>query len=116
LFTVAQPAPEKPAEWNIVVDQDDNSELSQAHVIIEFRQSRSEYFPFALRQAQKQRGFAQLLDEDRHIVYRVPFRRNDMRRFWQLWQYVQSWSSTRVYCQGRELERWQIYPYSQYLR
>ncbi|MCB0068940.1 MAG: hypothetical protein KDD77_17385 [Caldilineaceae bacterium] len=95
---------------------DEAGELSRAHVIVEFGHSRSEYFSFALKQAQKQRGFAQLLDEDRHLVYRVPFRKNEMRRFWQLWNYVQSWSTTRVYHEGRELQKWQIYPYSQYLR
>ena len=94
----------------------EDNELSRAHVIVEFGQSRSEYFTFALKQAQKQRGFAQLLDEDRHLIYRVPFRKGEMRRFWQLWNYVQSWSATRVYCEGRELQKWQIYPYSQYLR
>ncbi len=91
-------------------------ELSRAHIIVEFGHSRSEYFNFALKQAQKQRGFAQLLDEDRHLVYRVPFRKNEMRRFWQLWNYVQSWSTTRVYHDGSELQKWQVYPYSQYLR
>jgi hypothetical protein len=39
-----------------------------------------------------------------------------MGTFWQLWNYVQSWSATRVYCKGRELQKWQVYPYSQYLR
>lgn len=97
-------------------DPTEESELSRAHVIVEFGHSRSEYFSFALKQAQKQRGYAQLLDEDRHLVYRVPFRKGEMRRFWQLWNYVQSWSTTRVYCDGRELQKWQIYPYSQYLR
>ena len=57
-----------------------------------------------------------MLDEDRHLVYRVPFRKNEMRRFWQLWNYVQSWSTTRVYHDGSELQKGQVYPYSQYLR
>ena len=62
-----------------------NGDLEKAHLIIEFRESRSEYFAWALRKAQKQAGFQQLMDEDRHIVYRAPFRRSEQRRFWDLW-------------------------------
>lgn len=93
-----------------------HDDLAKAHLIIEFRLSRSEYFAWALRQAQKQAGFQQLMDEDRHIVYRAPFRRSEQRRFWNLWDCVQSWTSTRLYCQGRELEKWQVYPGSPHLR
>lgn len=93
-----------------------NAADDKVHLILEFEASRSELFDFALRQAQKQPGFLQIMDENRHMVYRVPFRRGDMRHFWQLWTYVQNWSSTRVYCEGRQLDPWQIYPYSQYLR
>jgi hypothetical protein len=92
------------------------SELEKAHIIVEFGASRSDVFAYVLRQAQKQSGFQQIMDENRHIVYRVPFRRSEMRRFWHLWEYVQSWATTRVYCDGRQLDKWQIYPYSQYLR
>lgn len=91
-------------------------ELERAHVILEFCQSRSEYFPFVLRLAQKRGGFMQLLDEDRRLVYRVAFRKSEMGAFWQMWSYVQGWSTTRVYCKGQELQKWQVYPYSQYLR
>jgi hypothetical protein len=73
-------------------------------------------FDYVLRQAQKQPGFQQIMDENRHMVYRVPFRRSDMRHFWQIWSYIQNWSSTRVYYDGRQLDKWQVYPYSQYLR
>ena len=92
------------------------SELEKAHIIVEFGASRSDVFGYVLRQAQKQSGFQQIMDENRHIVYRVPFRRSEMRRFWHLWDYVQGWATTRVYCDGRQLDKWQIYPYSQYLR
>jgi hypothetical protein len=91
-------------------------DLQKAHLIVEFGASRSDVFGYVLRQAQKQGGFQQIMDENRHIVYRVPFRRSEMRRFWHLWTYIQGWNSTRVYCEGKELEKWQIYPYSQYLR
>ncbi|MFN8467684.1 MAG: hypothetical protein U0X20_19145 [Caldilineaceae bacterium] len=92
------------------------SELEKAHIIVEFGASRSDVFTYVLRQAQKQPGFQQIMDENRHIIYRVPFRRSEMRRFWHLWDYVQGWATTRVYCDGRQLDKWQIYPYSQYLR
>jgi hypothetical protein len=92
------------------------SELEKAHIIVEFGASRSDVFGYVLRQAQKQSGFQQIMDENRHIIYRVPFRRSEMRRFWHLWDYVQGWATTRVYCDGRQLDKWQIYPYSQYLR
>lgn len=95
---------------------DSPSALAAAHIIVEFGHSRSEFFDYALRQARKQDGFAQLMDENRQIIYRVPFRRNEMRRFWQIWDSVQGWNTTRVFCEGRELQKWQIYPYSQYLR
>ena len=93
-----------------------DAELNRAHLIIEFGHSRSEVFAYALRQAQKQAGFMQIMDETRHVIYRVPFRRNETRRFWTLWESVQNWSSSRIYCEGRELEKWQVYPYSQYMR
>jgi hypothetical protein len=92
------------------------SDLEKAHIIVEFGASRSDVFTYVLRQAQKQTGFQQIMDENRHIVYRVPFRRSEMRRFWHLWDYLQGWTSTKVYCEGKQLEKWQIYPYSQYLR
>lgn len=98
------------------VETEVTDELSRAHLILEFRQSRSEFFAVALRQAQKRPGFMQLLDEDRHVVYRVAFRKNEMNAFWQLWNYVQNWTGTRVYRLGQELQKWQVYPYSQYLR
>ncbi len=110
---LTEPGPSPADEHDGAAEPD---ELSRAYIIVEFGHSRSEYFSFALKQAQKQRGFAQLLDEDRHLVYRVPYRKNEMRRFWQLWNYVQSWSTTRVYREGSELQTWQVYPYSQYLR
>lgn len=109
----------EPADVEEPLDADNTKlqeKLKRAHVILEFYQSRSEYFPFVLRLAQKRDGFMQLLDEDRRLVYRVAFRKSEMGAFWQIWAYVQSWSTTRVYCKGQELQKWQVYPYSQYLR
>ena len=103
---------EPPAAGNTKIQE----ELERAHVILEFCQSRSEYFPFVLRLAQRHGGFMQLLDEDRRLIYRVAFRKSEMGAFWRIWTYVQSWSATRVYCKGQELQKWQVYPYSQYLR
>ena len=50
------------------------------------------------------------------VSYRVAFRKNEMNAFWQLWNYVQNWTGTRIYSQGQELQKSHVYPYSQYLR
>ena len=121
LVSVTEPVQVPPTD---VMDNETAAALSadapaghtSPHIIVEFGHSRSEFFEYALRLARKQDGFAQLMDENRQIVYRVPFRRNELRRFWQIWDSVQGWTSTRIFCQGRELEKWQVYPYSQYLR
>ena len=115
-FPAAVPPPAKATRGSKKEPPPPVSELEKAHIIVEFGASRSDVFGYVLRQAQKQPGFQQIMDENRHIVYRVPFRRSEMRRFWHLWDYVQGWATTRVYCDGRQLDKWQIYPYSQYLR
>lgn len=115
-FPAAVAPPAKAAKGSKKEPAAPTSELEKAHIIVEFGASRSDVFGYVLRQAQKQPGFQQLMDENRHIVYRVPFRRSEMRRFWHLWEYIQGWATTRVYCDGRQLDKWQIYPYSQYLR
>ena len=85
-------------------------------LILEFGSNRSEYMEYVLIQAQKLPGYSQIMDEDRRIVYRIIFRKSEMRRFWRLWDYVHGWTSTRVYLNGEELEKWKVWPYSQYLR
>ena len=86
------------------------------HLILEFGHSRSEFFEFALELAQRMETYTQLTDESRKLVHRVVFKKGDIRRFWRLWDYVQSWANTRVYLNGEELEKWKIFPYSQYMR
>lgn len=85
-------------------------------LIVEFSEGRSQYTPFALEIAQKLPGYTTLLDENRTIVHRVYMRKSELRRFWRLWDYIQGWSSTHVYLNGKELEKWQIWPWSHYLR
>jgi hypothetical protein len=84
-------------------------------LILEFGHSRSENFDYLLGLCRRLPGFSQIMDQDRRLVYRVVFRRSEMRRFWRIWDVVQGWSSTRVYRNGDELEKWKIWPYSQYL-
>ncbi len=86
------------------------------YLILEFGQSRSEYFDYVLQLAQRQTEFAQIMDEDRRLVYRVRYRKDKLRNFWRIWEYVQNWSATKVYVNGQEVEHWKIWPYSQYLR
>jgi hypothetical protein len=99
--TASAEAPMKEAGW---------------HLILEFGQSRSEYFDFALTLAQRIDSFSQLVDEDRKVVYRVMFQKDKLRDFWRLWNYVEKWSSTRVYVRGEEIEKWKVWRYSQFLR
>jgi hypothetical protein len=106
--TVVEPAP--------LTSEATTAETLGWHLILEFGQSRSELFHFALTIAQRQPGFQQLLDENRKVVYRILFKRSELRQFWRLWDYAQSWSSARVYLNGQELDKWKVYPYSQYLR
>jgi hypothetical protein len=86
------------------------------HLILEFGQSRSDLFHFALTLAQRLPTFTQIMDEKRNLIYRVQFKKSDMRQFWRLWDYVQSWSTTQVYLNGVEIEKWKVYPYSEYLQ
>jgi hypothetical protein len=85
-------------------------------LILEFGSNRSEYFDYALTQCQKLPGYAQILDENRRMVYRVTFRKSEMRRFWRIWEYVQGWTSTQVYLNGTPIDKWKVWPYSQYLQ
>ena len=86
------------------------------NLVLEFEHSRSAYFDFALALAQRQEGYTMLLDENRRMIYRVVFRKNKLSSFWRLWNWVQTWGGTHVYVNGKELEKWQVWPYSQYLR
>jgi hypothetical protein len=85
-------------------------------LVLEFGESRSEFFTIALNQATRLPGYLQIMDENRRMIHRVYFDKSEMRRFWHLWEYVQSWSSTQVYLNGKELQKWDIYPYSPHLR
>jgi hypothetical protein len=85
-------------------------------LVLEFGHSRSDFYEHVLHLAQRMPGYLQLMDEDRRLVHRVSMRKSELRRFWRIWDYVQNWSSTRVYLNGEELEHWKIWPYSQYLR
>ena len=85
-------------------------------IILEFGESRSEYFDYVLQLAQRLDGFSQIMDEDRSLIYRIRFHKGKVRKFWRIWEYVQNWSSTRIYVDGEEIERWKVWPYSQYLR
>ncbi len=86
------------------------------HVLLEFRESRSALFPHALRLARKRPGYRMLLDEDRHVIHRVAFRKGEMRAFWRLWHYVSGWKHVAVYRGTERLRPWQVWPGSPYLR
>ncbi len=86
------------------------------HLILEFGQSRSDYFYAAVALAERSDTFTKLVDENRNVVYRVMYKKEKMRNFWRLWNLVESWSSTRVYVRGEELEKWKVWRYSQFLQ
>ncbi|MEZ4737688.1 MAG: hypothetical protein R3E79_62225 [Caldilineaceae bacterium] len=94
-------------------DYDDTFEDKGAaqgwQLVLEFGESRSDFFALALTAAQKQPGYVALMDEDRHMIHRVHFRKGEVRRFWRLWEYVQSWSSTKVYLNGDEISKTDLY-------
>lgn len=85
-------------------------------LVLEFGHSRSEFYGHVLDLAHRMPGYIQLLDEDRRMVHRITIRKSEMRRFWRIWDYAQNWSSARVYLNGEEVERWKLWPHSQYLR
>jgi len=86
------------------------------HLILEFGHSRSDFFEFALELAQRMETYTPITDENRRLVHRIIFKKRDLRPFWRLWDYVQSWSNTQVFINGEELQKWKIYPYSPYLK
>lgn len=84
-------------------------------LVLEFRESRAALYDFMLEQARKMRSYQMLMDENRQILHRVTFTRQDMRRFWRIWEGVQGWTSTRVYINGEEVDKSMIWPYSHVL-
>lgn len=108
VHTGARLAPED--DKDVVTAEDTGWQL-----ILEFGHSRSDFFDQVLARCRRLPGYTQIMDEDRKLIHRVVFRRSELRRFWQIWDYVQGWSTTHVYLNGSELEKWKVWPYSQYL-
>jgi len=120
--TAEQPAADQADDAAQLIAEDDGRARGKAgkkrkwQLVLEFGDSRSELFTFALNHAKKQPGYLQIMDENRRMIHRVHFEKTEMRRFWRLWEYVQSWSSTQVYLNGKEIHKANIYPYSPSLR
>ena len=92
------------------------SDQQKWNLVLEFQQSRSEYFDFALHRARQRPGYSQLMDEDRRIIHRVMFMKRELRHFWSLWEYVKSWTGTEVHVNGKTVDHWKIWPHSPHLR
>jgi hypothetical protein len=109
---------EIPAEEGTATDADDgvDSATPNWYLVLEFSESRSQFYDYVVFQAQKQPNYRMLMDESRQIVHRLLYQKRQMRQFWRLWDYVQNWSTTKVYLNGQELEKWKIWPYSQHMR
>jgi hypothetical protein len=88
---------------------DDTPGATGWQVVLEFGESRSDFFTFALELAQRRPGYVALMDEDRHLIHRVHFRKGEVPHFWRLWEYVQSWSSVKVYLNGDEISKTDLY-------
>lgn len=78
-------------------------------LVLEFGESRSDFFTFALELGQRLPGYVALMDEDRHLIHRIHFRKGEVRHFWRIWEYVQSWSSVKVYLNGDEISKHELY-------
>lgn len=98
------------AEGENGVDSDADDPSSPGwQLVLEFGESRSDFFALALSAAQKQPGYLALMDENRRLIHRIHFQKGEVRRFWRLWEYVQSWSTTKVYINGDEISKWELY-------
>lgn len=85
-------------------------------LILEFGNNRSQHYDYVLHLARKQPGYQLLMDEARQMVHRIHFRKRHIRQFWRLWAYVEKWPTGRVYLNGKEIEKWKVYPYSAEMR
>lgn len=106
-----------PAVENVVVTPDEYqptkpNDRSNWRLVLEFGESRSDFFQFALTAAQRLPGYMQLMDEDRKLVHRIVFKKSELRKFWPLWDYVQSWGSAKVFLNGEEVRKAEVYQYS----
>jgi hypothetical protein len=99
------------------LEDDESPSMADGYsLVLEFGHSRSEFYEYAVETAQRARSYQAILDENRRIVHRVTFGGPRSRTFWRLWDYVGNWTTTRVYVNGVELEKWQIWPWSDYLQ
>jgi hypothetical protein len=113
-----QAALPQPEDLSEETPEDARAEVSSKNwqLVLEFGDSRSQFYEYVLFQAQKQPDYMMIMDETRQIVHRISYQKRHMRQFWRLWDYVQNWSSTKVYLNGQEMEKWKVWPYSQHLR
>lgn len=114
----ADPVPDRPDAPVSAANEDEAEAQSNPDwfVLLEFRESRSPIFGHVLDLARRRPGYRMLLDEDRHVVHRVYFRKGEMRSFWRLWNYMSGWKHVTVYRGTEPLKTWQVWPGSPYLR
>jgi hypothetical protein len=71
------------------------------YLALEFGPSNSDRHEIAVRLARRGPGYLALLDENRALVHRNLYRRDDnLRHFWRLLDHVRSWKSARFYFCG----------------
>jgi len=105
-------SPEKVLEASLgEIDKESMSQLDSQtvddlgwHLILEFSESRSEYFEKALRSAKKMASFTQLMDENRNIIYRVIYTKKHLSKFRSIWFDIRKWSGVKIYLNGEKIK------------
>lgn len=108
-LTLMQEEAHAAVDLDAEASSDDTPDAAGWQLVLEFGESRSDFFTFALELAQRLPGYVALMDEDRHLIHRIHFRKGEVRHFWRLWEYVQSWSSVKVYLNGDEINKFELY-------
>jgi len=74
------------------------------YLVIEFEKSTSGLFPEALRLAQAQPTYCQLMDHRGHVFHRVILRETEAEQALELLEPIQNWSHARAYVKGDPIQ------------
>lgn len=74
------------------------------YLVIEFEKSTSGLFPEALRLAQAQPSYCQLMDHRGHVFHRVILREAEAEQALELLELIQNWSHARAYVKGDPIQ------------
>jgi len=74
------------------------------YLVIEFEKSTSGLFPEALRLAQAQPTYCQLMDHRGHVFHRVILSETEAEQALELLELIQNWSHARAYVKGNPIQ------------